>query len=119
MPERLPGLYAHGWPRVWLGLSWADRRNPHAANARDRERGVSALRLEPLRRVLRGVSREDRHPGGARPPSRAGAGAVSRARVDASRRVDVPGATSICTRAAARTCVAAPTRSARLDEDPR
>ena len=31
LPERLPRLHAHGRPRVRLGLSRADRRDPHAA----------------------------------------------------------------------------------------
>ena len=62
VPQRLPGLLAHRRPRVRLGLSGADRRDPDAAARRDRERGVAAVRVEPLRRLLRGVPGQDRHP---------------------------------------------------------
>ena len=37
LPQRLPGLLAHGRPRLRLGLPGPDRRDPDAAAARGRE----------------------------------------------------------------------------------
>ena len=37
---------------------------------RDRERAVAAVRVDPLRRLLRGVPGQDRHPAGAPAPAR-------------------------------------------------
>ena len=65
VPERLPGLLPHGRARVRIGLPRTDRRDPRAAAARHRERRVSPLCVEPVRRLLRGLSRQDRHPEGA------------------------------------------------------
>ena len=58
----------HAYGSVYPG---PDRRDPDAAAARDRERQVAAVRLEPLRRLLRGVPGQDRHPGGAAASARA------------------------------------------------
>ena len=63
LPQRLPGLRAHRRPRVRLRLSGADRRDPDAAARGSRRRhAVVAVRVEPLRRLLRRVPGEDRHP---------------------------------------------------------
>ena len=73
VPERLPGLRADGRPGVRLGLSRPDRRDPHAAAARDRPPPgrqadrVAALRLIAVWRVLRRLPCPDRHPGDPRP----------------------------------------------------
>ena len=48
-----------------------DRRDPHAAAARARPGADAAVGLVAVRRVLRGVPGQDRHPVGARPPARA------------------------------------------------
>ena len=71
LPQRLPRLLAHRRPRVRVRLPGPDRRDPDAAAPRDRERRLAAVRVEPLRRLLRGLPGQDRHPGGAAPPSRA------------------------------------------------
>ena len=55
-----------------------DRRDPDAAAPRHRQGAgrradrVAAVRVVAVRRLLRGLSGPDRHPGGARPPARAG-----------------------------------------------
>ena len=72
VPQRLPGLLAHRRARLRLGLPRPDRRDPHAAAHRDRERRVAAVRVEPLRRLLRGLPGQDRHPDGAAAPARPG-----------------------------------------------
>ena len=56
---------------------------------RDRAREVAAVCVEPVRRVLRGLPGEDRHPDGAAAPARAGrarAGLAGREGGDARRR---------------------------------
>ena len=72
VPERLPGLLAHGRPCVRVGLSRPDRRDPRAAADRCRERVVASVRVEPLRRLLRRVPGEDRHSEGAAASPREG-----------------------------------------------
>ncbi len=73
LPERLPGLRADGRAGVWLGLPGPDRGDPDAAAARHREASgrqadrVAAVRLVVVRRLLRCLSRPDRHPRGPRP----------------------------------------------------
>ena len=71
VPERLPGVFAHRRACLRLGLSRADRRDPDAAAAGDRARADAALRLDPLRRLLRGLPGHDRHPERAPAPARA------------------------------------------------
>ena len=88
LPERLPRLLPDRRPRVRLGLPGPDRRDPRAATDRDRERCLAPVRLHSLRRVLRGLPRQDRHPEGA--PAPAGKGGrgqrpLAGARTDARR----------------------------------
>ena len=110
VPERLSGLRAHGWARVRLRLSRPDRRDPHAAAARRRERGVAAVRVEPVRRLLRGLPGQDRHPVGAAAPARGGGaegGSVARAGGDARARACLRRRAALRTGAAARAAAAA------------
>ena len=78
VPERLPGLRADRRPGVRIGLSGTDRRDPDATAARHRQAPgrqadrLAAVRVVAVRRLLRGLSGPDRHPGGARPPPRPG-----------------------------------------------
>ena len=66
-------VYARvGRPRLRLGLSGPDRRDPDAAARGHRARRLAALRLQPLRRLLRRLPGEDRHPVGAAAPARRG-----------------------------------------------
>ena len=66
-----------GGQRLRLGLPGPDRRDPHAAAARDRQAPgrradrVAAVRLVAVRRLLRRLPGPDRHPRGPRPPARA------------------------------------------------
>ena len=46
VPERLPGVLAHGRPRLRVGLSRPDRRDPHAAAARARPGADAAVGLD-------------------------------------------------------------------------
>ena len=62
VPQRLPGLLAHRRARLRVGLPRPDRRDPDAAAAGARPGADAAVRLEPVRRVLRGLPGEDRHP---------------------------------------------------------
>ena len=77
LPQRLPRVRAGGRPRLRLRLPGPDRRHPHPAAPRHghRARRLAAVRLLPVRRLLRGVPGRHRHPGGPRPSagtSRAG-----------------------------------------------
>ena len=72
LPERVPGLLAHGRPGVRLDLPGADRGDPDAAAARPGRGADAAVGVVAVRRVLRGVPGEDRHPERARAPARAG-----------------------------------------------
>ena len=56
--------------RLRLRLSGPDRRDPHPATCRHRRGRFLAVRIEPLWRMRRGMPGQDRHPAGARPPSR-------------------------------------------------
>ncbi len=73
-----PGLRADRRAGLRLGLPGTDRGDPDAAAARHREApgrqadGVAAVRLVAVRRLLRCLSRPDRHPRGPRPPARPG-----------------------------------------------
>ena len=69
LPQRLPGLLAHRRPRLRLRLPGADRRDPGATAPRCRPGAVAAVRVEPLRRLLRGLPGQDRHPERASPPA--------------------------------------------------
>ena len=123
VPQRVSGLHAHGWACVRLRVSGADRRDPHAAAARHRARSVVAVRVEPLRRLLRGLPGEDRHPlGAAASPRRGGAsqGARLRASGDARARLVLRRAPPVRTRtavganrAASRSCAPARYRRGR------
>ena len=79
LPELLPGLLAHRRARVRVGLSGPDRRDPHAAARRPRRGADAAVGVVAVRRLLRGLPGQDRHPAGARAPARAG-GAGGQAR---------------------------------------
>ena len=76
LPQRLPGLRTGRRPRLRLDLPRADRRRPHPAAGRyarrqGRPEQLAAVRLQPLRGLLRRLPGEDRHPlapGGAAPP---------------------------------------------------
>ena len=85
----------HAYGSVYPG---PDRRDPHAAAARDREREVAAVRVEPLRRLLRGVPGQDRHPAGAAAPARRGAGRGARRSERRCARSPACSAASGCTR---------------------
>ena len=55
LPELVPGLLAGRRSRLRLGLSGPDRRDPHAAAGGRGEGQLAAVRLEPLRRLRRGL----------------------------------------------------------------
>ena len=69
VPERLPGLRADRWARVRLRLPRPDRRGALAAAHRGGRERDAAVRLDAVRRLLRGVPRGHRHPDDARPPA--------------------------------------------------
>ena len=92
LPERLPGLLAHRRARLRVRLSRADRGDPHPAARGPGEGSLAAVRLEPVRRVLRGLPGRDRHPARAGAPALAGGG--HRAGLEAGKggnEGDVPG----------------------------
>ena len=62
VPERLPGVLAHRRPRLRLDLPGPDRGDPHAAAARPRQGADAAVGVVAVRRLLRGLPGEDRHP---------------------------------------------------------
>ena len=62
LPQRVPGLLARRRPRLRVGLSGADRGDPHAAAVRARPRADAAVGLLAVRRLLRGLPGQDRHP---------------------------------------------------------
>ena len=72
LPELLPGLLAHRRPRLRVGLPRPDRRDPHPAARGPRPGADAAVGVLAVRRVLRGLPGQDRHPDRARPPARAG-----------------------------------------------
>ena len=83
LPERVPGLRAHRRPCLRIDLPGADRRHPDAA-ARGHRRGRQpALRVQPVRGLLRGVPGQDRHPARAGAPARPDPQAPGRAAGDA------------------------------------
>ena len=69
VPERLPGVRAGRRARLRLGLPGPDRRGAVPdADRRGRQR-LAAVRLLAVRRVLRRLPRQDRHPVAAGPPA--------------------------------------------------
>ena len=118
LPERLPRLLPDRWARLRLGLPGPDRRDPRAAADRHREGGLAALRLHPLRRLLRGLPGQDRHSEGALAP--AGEGGRSERQLtgagsDALARLGVRRSSPARGRAAGRTPRPAAVRPRRLD----
>ncbi len=83
LPERVPGLRAHRRPRVRVDLPGSDRGDPDAAARGHRRRRQPALRVQPVRGLLRGLPGQDRHPAGAGAPARPDAQAPIRAPGDA------------------------------------
>ena len=71
LPERVPGLRAGGRPRLRLAVPGPDRRDhlPAAARRRLPGRRVAAVRLHPVRRLLRGLPGGDQHSRGAGAPA--------------------------------------------------
>ena len=88
LPQRLPGLRAGRRTGVRVALPGPDRRDPDAAAPRHRAPpgrradGVAAVRLVPVRRLLRGLSGPDRHPGGPGAPPGPGRAAARLASPD-------------------------------------
>ncbi len=132
LPERLPRLRAHGRPRLRVRLPRPDRRDPHAAARRAARGPHAALGLVALRRVLRGLPGEDRHPLHARPPARAHRARRRRARRRARgsaasasrwRRSPAPSAAGAATRPrrrpAGRGSGRSPAAPARIEHGPR
>src|SRR3984957_6745384 len=68
VPERVSDLPAHRRPRIWLGVSGADRINSQSKSFWQR-RGISATCVDAVRRVQRHLSRKDRHPANPAPSS--------------------------------------------------
>lgn len=62
------------WPRVRLRLPRPHRRDPQPPTQghHKRDRRLTPLRLQPVRRLLRGLPRRHRHPRSARAPAGAG-----------------------------------------------
>ena len=76
VPQRLPGVPPDRRPRLRVDLQRSDRRDPDAAAPVHGALDVAALCLVLVRRVLRGVSGQDQHPGdpdSPAPPDRRGA----------------------------------------------
>ena len=70
VPERVPRVRAGRRPRVRVGLSGSDRRDPDAAAEGHRgRRRLAPLRVLALRRVRRRLPGEDRDPAPADPPA--------------------------------------------------
>ncbi len=81
LPQRLPGLRAGRRPCLRLDVPRPDRRHPQPPAARRRPRSsgrLAAVRVVPLRRLLRGVPGQDRHPVGAGRPAGPGRRRASR-----------------------------------------
>ena len=75
LPQRLPGLRAGRRPRLRVGLPGSDRRDPQPADAGSGggpAGRLAAVCLVAVRRLLRGVPGQDRHPRRARGPARPG-----------------------------------------------
>ena len=91
LPQRLPGLRAGRRPRLRLGLPGPDRRDPQPADARSGggpAGRLAAVRLVAVRRLLRGVPGQDRHPRRARGPARPGRRRAPRRDAEAGSRRD-------------------------------
>ena len=80
LPERMPGLRAGGRPCLRLAVPGPDRRDhlPAAARRQLPGRRVAAVRLHPVRRLLRGVPGGDQHSRGAGAPEGQGGGRQER-----------------------------------------
>ena len=80
LPERVPGLRADRRPRLRLAVPGPDRRDhlPAAARRQLPGRRVAAVRLHPVRRLLRGVPGGDQHSRGAGAPEGQGGGQQER-----------------------------------------
>ena len=75
LPQRVPGLRAGRRARLRVGLPGSDRRDPQPADAGSGggpAGRLAAVCLVPVRRLLRGVPGQDRHPHRARGPARPG-----------------------------------------------
>ena len=70
VPERVPGIRAHWRPRLRLGVPRPDRRDTVAAAHRHRGQRIAAVRLVAVRRLLRRLPGEDRHPVATGAPAR-------------------------------------------------
>src|SRR4051812_34718905 len=106
MPERVPRVLAHGRARVRVGVPGTDRGGLDAAVARALGGADVAVGLVVVRRLLRRVPGEDRHPVVARAPARAGGArgavaAVGRGADDAGARAGVRVAAGVRAGAAA------------------
>src|SRR5207245_577144 len=99
-------------------VSGPDRRDPDAAAPRDRERRVAPVRLHALRRLLRSLPGQDRHPARAAAPALARAQAGARAGAVARRGMGLPRRAPGRRAAAARVApfVAAPGRKLVTDD---
>ena len=69
VPERLPGVRAGRRARLRLGLPGPDRRGAVPDADRGGGQRLAAVRLVAVRRVLRRLPGEDRHPVAAGPPA--------------------------------------------------
>ena len=85
MPERVPGLRAGRRSCLRFGLPRPDRRHLVAAADRHRGQRVAAVCVVVVRRLLRRVPGEDRHPFGAGPSARSSRGGGARGPSAASR----------------------------------
>src|SRR5206468_1765872 len=70
VPQRLPGIPADRRPRVRVGVSGPDRRGVDPPAVRVGEIVRAAVRIQPVWRLPRRLSRQDRYPGAAAPPAR-------------------------------------------------
>ena len=72
LPECVPGVSADWRPCVWECVCGADRCDSDAAVDGDAPRAEPAVRVQLVRRVLRGLPGEDQYSGGADPPAQQG-----------------------------------------------
>ena len=69
LPQRLPGLRAGRRARLRLGLPRPDRGDPVPAADRHRGQRLAAVRVLAVRRLLRRLPGQDRHPEHPGPPA--------------------------------------------------
>ena len=74
MLESLPGVSQDRRPQLSVGLLGPHRRHHHAAVSRHDQRHLAALRLQPVRRLRRGLSGQDRYSEGVTQTARRGSG---------------------------------------------